>query len=181
VWLERPRIVDDAACVLERILGQGDVPAGRAGFDAAGPRKPHEGIEDMFAECRRDLRVGEQPLQLARPPPIEAQLDRGVDQQAQEAGTDRQLQVQQEIEAPASQGRAQTPEFPQHCGFIEGDKLDLRKNRRHQFCFEFADDPGKPCLRPCGLKGAQHRDRVAGVADRRETQQADALRRGREA
>ena len=73
--------------------------------------------------------------------------------------------------------RAQAPQLPQGCGLIEGDKLDFRENRRHQLGFELADDPGKPRLRPRRLEGSKRRQRMAGIADRRQTQQAHVLQR----
>ncbi len=72
---------------------------------------------------------------------------------------------------------AHAPEFRERCAFIEGDKLDFRNQRGHQLGFDFADDPGKAGFRPRRLKGAQRRQRVAGIADCRETQQAHMLER----
>ena len=67
--------------------------------------------------------------------------------------------------------RAQAPQFPERCAFIEGDKLDFRENRRHQLGFELADDPGETGLRPRRLEGSKRRQRVAGIADGGKAQQ----------
>src|SRR5690606_586367 len=47
-----------------------------------------------------------------------------------------------------------------------------------QLRFHASDDPSKRRLRPCSLQRAHDRQHVAGVADRRETQNTNAARSG---
>src|ERR1700722_1912328 len=131
----------------------------------------------MLIGRRLDARVGEPPLQLPRTLAIEAELDGRMNQSAHQARSKRQLQVEQQVEAPAAKRRAQTPELPERCAFIEGDKLDFRENRRHQLGFELADDPGETGLRPRRLEGSKRRQRMAGVAYGGKAQQTHTLQR----
>ncbi len=173
----RPFVGDDAAGILQVNLAKDEVPGGRPGLYAACAHEPHERIEHVFRGRRRDARVGEPPLQLARPRAVEAELDGSPDQAAHQARANRQLHVEQQLEAPAAQGRTQPHEFLERCALIEGDKLDFRENRRHQPGFDFADDPGEAGLRPCRLQGSKRRHRMAGIADSRKTQQTHVLQR----
>ncbi len=86
------------------------------------------------------------------------------------------LQVQQQVEcaAPLHLG-SQPAERGQAGALVHGDKLHIR-NEAHQLRFEFADHPGEACARPCVLQRAQQRHDVAGIADGRQTQQADFFR-----
>ena len=54
----------------------------RLGLDAAGAHEAHERIQHVFRGRRRDARVGEPPLQFARPRAVEAELDGSPDQAA---------------------------------------------------------------------------------------------------
>jgi len=116
---------------------------------------------------RRDLRIGEQPLQFARACAVEPELRRRRHEGGHEARADRELQVEQQIETPRLEHAAQPQQLAGHCAFLEGDKLDLWKDCRHQPGFEFADDPGESGRRPCLLERAQCGRRVAGVANGR--------------
>ncbi|MBW2475246.1 MAG: hypothetical protein JRE56_11735, partial [Deltaproteobacteria bacterium] len=60
----------------------------------------------------------------------------------------------------------------QSSGFIEGDKLDV-PYAAHEACFGLADDPRDASAGPVILKVADDRERVTGVADRREPKNAD--------
>jgi hypothetical protein len=59
-------------------------------------------------------------------------------------------------------------------GFIENDKLDIR-NIGHQAGFGFADNPGDWRFRPGILNGADDGERMAGIADRRKTDDTNTL------
>jgi len=61
-------------------------------------------------------------------------------------------------------------------GFIEGDKLHVRYVV-HETGFGFADEPGDAGVRPVILKVAHDSERMAGVANRRESNDADVFGR----
>jgi len=124
----------------------------------------------------RDPSIGEQPLQLARAFLVEAELDRRGNARGGGAGPDRQLQMQQQIECAASlHVGPQTLESGETGALVHGDKLHIR-NEAHQFRFEFANHPGEARARPGALQRAQQRHHVAGIADGRQSQQADFFR-----
>jgi hypothetical protein len=60
--------------------------------------------------------------------------------------------------------------------FIEGDKLYIRYVA-HEPGFGSADDPGDAGVRPVILKVAHDSKRMAGVANRRESDDADVFGR----
>ena len=167
--------------VLERLRRQRDIPRRGPGLDAASPHEPEEGIEHVFPAGGGDPCVGEQPLQFARALPVETELDGGGHQRRHQAGADRKLQIEEHIEAAPGQIGPQPEELPRRCPLVEGDKLDAGKYRRHQLGFDLADDPRESGLRPRGSEGVQRRRRVARIADGRQAQQADILRRRIEA
>ena len=135
----------------------------------------------MFRYRGLDLRIREQPLQLARALPIESKFDGRGDQSADQARAKGQLHVEQQVEAAPAQLRAQAKQFPKGGPLIEGDKLDSRSDFAHQLGFDLADDPGEPRFGPRRLEGSQRRQCMAGIADCGETQQADVLQRRFEA
>ena len=177
----RPRRVDEAFGVSNGIRRQRRIPMGRAGCDSAGPHEAEEGVQHVFADGRRNLRIGEKPLQFARARAVETQLDRRPHQARDQARAKRQLQIEQQIEAAAGERRAQPQQLAGHCALVEGDKLDFGNDCRHQLGLEFADDPGESSAGPRCLQRSQRSQRVACIADGRETQETDVLRRRIEA
>ena len=172
-------------CVGNEVFGVGQRAGEAAGCPSAGagaatpsasanPRK----LSSTCSRWRaRDAPVGEQPLQLARARLVEAELHRRRDQRRGRAGADRQLQMQQQVEAAAPLHLGAQPAVSGEAGtLVHGDKLHIR-NEAHQLRFEFADHPRESRARPGVLQRAQQRHHVAGVPDRGEAQQADFLRR----
>ena len=86
------------------------------------------------------------------------------------------MQVEEQIEATRGEQRPQTQQFASHGAFVEGDKLDVREDRRHQLGFGFADDPSEPGLPPGIFECAKRGRRVAHIADGRQAQQTHILR-----
>src|ERR1700722_6174115 len=80
---------------------QRQVPFEPAFLDAERAEETLKAVEHVLLTARRDLRIGEQPLQLARPCTIETQPQPRADQRRCQAGTQRQLHVQQYVEAAA--------------------------------------------------------------------------------
>ena len=60
-------------------------------------------------------------------------------------------------------------------GFIEDDKLDTC-DIRQQTSLNLADNPGDSDAGPVVLQVTHNRKRMAGIADRRETNDADVCR-----
>src|SRR5262245_61797033 len=106
----------------------------------------------------------EQPLQLPCPGTVEAQLHGCAYITAEEAGTQCELHVQQQVEAVLANRHAKVLQVPERVPLVEDDKLDFR-NEAKKLCLDLADDPREARLRPCLLKGAHHRQHVTDIAD----------------
>ena len=74
---------------LLRGRGQRQIPLQLALRQAERAEKALKAVEYMLPHPRLDLSIGEQPLQLARPRPVEAEPDVRADQRRRQAGTQR--------------------------------------------------------------------------------------------
>lgn len=94
--------------------------------------------------------IGEQPLIITRPGTVITDNPVGIDDARQQVGPHRGMHVQKNRK-PSAPELAPDIEVSTPAGrFVEDDKLDVI-NAFHQLVFQFADDPGEPRLRPCGL------------------------------
>src|SRR5205807_2194297 len=82
---------------------QRQIPPQQPFADAERDRKSEQAVEHMLARARGDARIGEQPLQLAGTRAIEAELYGRRHTRRHETRAQRQLHVQQHVEAPAAQ------------------------------------------------------------------------------
>ena len=115
-------------------------------------------------------------MQLSRTRAVETQLDARRHFTCHEARPESELHVEQNVELPAAQSRAQVPERAEAGPLVDDDKLDPI-NETHEARFGLADDPRYLRRWPRVLQRAQHRNDVARIADRRQSQNADAARR----
>jgi hypothetical protein len=86
------------------------------------------------------------------------------------------MHAQGDIETPAGQLPSHVRIGSGASGFIEGDKLHVRYVAQ-QGCFGFADEPGDAGVGPVILKVANDSKRMAGVANRRESDDANVFGR----
>jgi hypothetical protein len=89
------------------------------------------------------------------------------------------LDVQQRIEPPIAQLAAQTHPFGAQMTLVDRNQLDVR-DEPHELCLGPTDDPADPAVGPGVPQRADQRHDVAGVADRREPQDAQAPRHRRQ-
>jgi hypothetical protein len=85
------------------------------------------------------------------------------------------VHVQQSVEAPAAQRAMHGGVTADSATLVEHDELDAFEAAQ-QRVLGFTDDPRERCVRPRSLDRTHDRDRVTGVADGREAD--DAKRRG---
>ena len=138
--------------------------------------KPKKLSSTCSSTRARDARVGEQPLQLARAGAVEAEAPARRDRQRQQAGAQRELHVQQHVEASAADGGAQRPQRAPAGALVHDDKLDAGE-QAHQARLDPADHPGDACRGPGLLQRAHDRHDVAGVADGGQSEYAEAAGR----
>jgi hypothetical protein len=86
------------------------------------------------------------------------------------------MHAKRHVEVPSRQSPAHVTVSAQSFGFVEGDKLDVA-NITHQGRFGLADDPGDTGVGPVILEVAHYCECVAGIADRREPENADVFGR----
>ncbi len=84
--------------VVPRSLRQRNVPAHHSLARAECLREAEKAVEHVLARARRNASIREQPLQLARPGPVKAELHTGADRAGDEACPEGQLHVEQDIE-----------------------------------------------------------------------------------
>ena len=145
---------DVGARIVQRIVGQRQVPGKHAIVHAAGVGEAEEAVEHMLALPRCDLRIGEKPLQFTGASPVEPQLAPRRHHCGHGAGAQRELQVQQEVEAAIGEAQAQRAQSSKPGTLVDGDKLDLGQQGQHQACLGPADEPGETGLRPRALQRA---------------------------
>jgi len=126
---------------------QAQVPAQQPAGDAEGRREAEETVEHVLAGVRRNARVGEQPLQLAGTCAIEAELHARRNARGHETGAQRQLHVQQHLEAAARERGAQPGQSGEAGALVDGDKLHPVEEC-HETRLAPADDPGELRCRP---------------------------------
>ncbi len=151
-----------------RVLRDGQVPAQQALVHAQGCRETEKTVQNVFTRVRGDAPVGEQPLQLPGPRPIKSEFERRADLPGDETRPQRQLHVQQHIEATPPQAARQLQALGAAGMLVDGDKLHLR-NRAHEPGFQRPDHPGEAGIRPGALQGAQHGQDMAGITNGRES------------
>jgi hypothetical protein len=173
----RCAVHDQASCVVACCFCQGDIPAQYLLIHAEFFSETEQTVQHVLPLRCLNAMVGEQPLQLAGSFEVEAETDSGRDQRRQYAGAQRQLHVQQRIEATPAHGRTQRAVGARQIVLVENDEVHLG-NLRHDLGFDLADDPGEAGIRPGTLQSTQHRQHVEGIADRREPQDADGVGRG---
>jgi len=142
-----PRIRDQPLGVGARGRRQRQVPAQQPFGDAQCGEKAEKTVEHVLAALRGDARVGEQPLQLAGPRTVEAELHGRRHAMRHQARAQRELHVQQRVEPPATQPSAQRAQGREAGALVHGDKLDAL-DETHETCFGLADDPAQLCRGP---------------------------------
>src|SRR5262249_53194179 len=126
------------------------VPAQQPLGDAKCRGEAEEAVEYVLAGAWCDARVGEQPLQLARSGPIETELHARRNTARQETCTQRQLHVQQHVEAASAERCAQRRSCREAGALVDGDNLPPLEES-HETRLGPADDPGQLCCWPCLL------------------------------
>ena len=165
----RARIRNQSRGVVARHRRQRAGPsAARRSRTPSASAKPKKAVEHVLAGARRDARIREQPLQLARARAVESELHGRRDACARQAGAEGELHVQQHVEAAARKLLGAVRDARRQAGaLVHGDKLHAL-DQTHEARFGLADDPRELRLRPGLLQRAQHRHDVAGIADGRQ-------------
>ena len=117
-----------------------------------------------------------EPLQLARPGTIESEPDPRGYAGGGEARAQRELHVQQRIEAASGEARAELAVGARAGLLVEDHELDVGQVTE-QLVLEPSDQPGDAGPRPRVLDGADDRERVTDVSERGQTQHADRFER----
>ncbi len=124
-----------------------------------------EAVLHVLAAARLDARIGDEPLQLPRARAIESEPQPRRHADSGEARSQRKLHVQQRIEPPPGEARAQLPVATRARFLVEHDELDVGQVAE-QLVLEPADHPGDPGPRPRVLDRAHDRQRVTDVPER---------------
>ena len=66
---------------------------------------------------------GKEPLSIPRPLPVITQTDSSLDEETHDTGTKGDLQVQQDIEAPACERATQINERPEAAALVSTDNI----------------------------------------------------------
>src|SRR4030095_16900530 len=171
----RTLVVDDLRGIVTRIPRQRDIPAQQAVVHAERLGEAEERVHNVLTCARRDAMSRAQPLQLPRPGTVEGETPRRAYVAAEEAGTQCELHMQQQIEALLANRHTKVLEVLKRVTLVEDDKLDFR-NEAKKLCLDLADDPREAHFRPGLLESAHHRQHVTDIADGREPQDADIAR-----
>jgi len=150
------------------------VPKRSFHLDAERPGKLEETLDLVLERHGCDRAVGEPVMKIPGPAPVPAKADRRPDQAAQQVSACGHLHVQQDLEAPVTQRLSEAPDRVPAAFLVEFDELDPF-HAFQQSPLELADDPGDPCFRPMLLDGANSRQRMCGVTERGEPQQAQGF------
>ncbi len=153
-----------------------DVPAQVRRLCTDVPRKPHHRLQRVFAcRCGNPL-IGKQPLEVPRARLVESYSQGGGQHAAEQVGAHGCVHAKRYFELPAGKLPPDVPVCVQAFGLIEGDKLDV-SDAAHQGRLGLADDPRDTSVGPVILKVANYRERVAGIADRRKSKDANIFGR----
>ena len=123
-----------------------------------------------------DLFAREMMVHVPRAGAVPPDPDRRADHSAEQIGASGDLHVQQHIEAAAAQRQAQRFHGRPAAFLVEHDELDVI-HAGEQPVLELADDPGDACFGPLLPQGANDRQGVGRVAERRQAEYADTFRR----
>ena len=162
----------------ERRIRYRQIPAHLGLLQAERFEKTRHRIEHVLAAARSDATVDEQSMQIFRARGVIADAQRRADEGADRIRAQRNLHVQQRVEAARGELRAQFVERAPALALVENEELDTGQIA-NQFVFEFADDPGQfrvGCLR---LQRTHDRHHMRDIAECRRAQQADRLRSAR--
>ncbi|OPZ10160.1 MAG: hypothetical protein BWZ07_02794 [Alphaproteobacteria bacterium ADurb.BinA280] len=120
-------------------------------------------VQNMLAGLKRDTSIDHQAMQFLAAFGVKTNALIGLHPGGQQVGAQRQLHVQQGVEASTSQLFAELPYRIPALLFVEHDVLDVW-DEVHQAMLEFADDPGDAGFRPLALQLAHHRQHMADIA-----------------
>ena len=157
------------------VLAKGYVPSQQALLHAERLREAEQAVHHVLARARGDARVGKQMLVIAGTRPVEPEPHAGGNHEGREIGAERSVHHEQKVEAPPGQMPAQAHEAARCGRLVEHGELDA-VDARHQRRLGPADDPREAGVRPRALQRAHDWQRMTGVADRGEAQDADILR-----
>ncbi len=118
----------------------------------------------------------EEPVQIPGPGPVEPELDRRPCGGGEQAGLEVDLQVDHQVESPASQLAARPPELAgrrQAAAPVKDDELVDRRVVGDQPVGNRLDDPGEVEAGRGALQGVGDRKDVDGVTDRAEHDDRD--------
>ncbi len=137
--------------------------------------KAGDGFEYVLSVPRRDALVDHQAMQVFRAGLVVADAAFGPDRGGEQVGAQRDLALQQHVEAAPRERAAQIGVDPPATRLVEYDEFDPLEVA-DQLRFELADDPGDAALRQRALQAPHQRHDVGHIAERRQAQ--DANRRG---
>ncbi len=158
-------------------LGNGDIPTHLLLHQTQRLQEAAHGIQHVFAAARRDPAIGEQAVQVLGTRTVVADAQRRLDQHTEQVRAQRHLHVQQGAELPSGELFAHGAEPFAFGRLVEHDELDAGQVADH-LVFEFSDQPGDVRLRPGGLQGANQRNHMGHIANRRGAQDAQRFRCG---
>src|SRR6185312_16763170 len=117
---------NDARRVLERLLGNGDVPSIFPRTYPQRTREAEQPVHHVLARRGLDAVRGEEPLQIERALAVVAEFDRGSHERRGKTRAERELHVQQQIETAPPERTAQGRKAGEPRSLVVHDELDLR-------------------------------------------------------
>ncbi len=151
-------------------------PLDSIGAQAQRPQELQEGVLHVVAAGRNTF-VDEQRVAFLAAGPVVADAAPGPDRGRHQAGAQRELDVQQHVEASAGQLGAQRAPAREPGLLVVDDEFDAVQ-AFEQPGLALADDPGDRQLRPGPLQRTHQGDGMDDVAQGGQAQEAERTRRG---
>ena len=154
-----------------RFVGHGKAPFDAPLRDADRFAEPGEGIQHMVAS-RRDALADHEAVPLLRARDVVADPPFGADQRREQVGPQRELHLQQHVEAPSGQRVAEGGDAAPAGRLVEDQQFDAFEAAQHRG-FGLAGDPRDRSARTVALDRPHEGHDMRRVAERGQTEQAD--------
>jgi heptosyltransferase-2 len=156
-------------------FGEGNVPADRQALRARVVRETHHCVERVFPVGGGDAFIADEPLEVLCPGTIETDLAVCRELRIEPVGAHRRVHAQQYVEATLADGIEDRAVGATTLPLVENDKLDSR-NVAEQARLGPADNPREFRVGPVVLQIAHDSERMAGIADRGQANEAHCVR-----